>query len=146
MEQSRGRDDQRRCESATKSGRECRAKPINGGRACFFHDEKVAVQRAAARERGGRNKGRGLLRDAPDVSLGNASELRRLVEQTISEVRRGEITPKVGSVIGYLATIGFRVFETCEFERRLADLETTRRLEDPRGENPPAAVVKNRWR
>jgi hypothetical protein len=144
MDQSSRREDQLRCESVTRNGRACPAKPIAGGRFCFFHEPTVASERSAARKRGGRNKVQVPTRDAPHVSLDNAGGLRRLLESTINEVRRGEITPKVASVIGYLATIDLKVIETCDLERRLADLETTQRLVDLR-EETSATPVKRGW-
>jgi hypothetical protein len=144
MDQSSG-EDQLRCESVTRNGRACHAKPIAGARFCFFHEPTVAPERSAARKRGGRNKFQVPTRDAPRVSLNNAGELRRLIETTINEVRRGEIPPKAGSVIGFLATIGLKVIETHDLERRIADLETTQRLVDLR-EETLATPVKRGWR
>jgi hypothetical protein len=47
-----------------------------------------------------------------------------LIALTISQVRRGQIDPKIANSVGYLTTIALRAIESSDFERRITELES----------------------
>lgn len=91
---------------------------------CFFHDPACAGQRTRARRAGGhRNRAAILPPTAPTRRLGTAADVTDLLAETINQVRRGELDPKVANSVGYLASVLLRAIEAGALEERLARLE-----------------------
>jgi len=61
-------------------------------------------------------------RSAP-VVLESADDVRRLLADTLTRVRRGQLEVAVANCIGYLCQGATRVLEVTELERRLLALE-----------------------
>jgi hypothetical protein len=62
--------------------------------------------------------------DAPDVKIGDCADVVRLLAETINQVRRGEIDPRVANAVGYLANILLAATGQGELESRIAELES----------------------
>jgi len=60
---------------------------------------------------------------APDVRLRDARDVVELLAETINQVRRGEIDPKVANAVGYLGALMLRAMETTVTISRIAALE-----------------------
>jgi hypothetical protein len=60
----------------------------------------------------------------PDAPLRTSQDCVRLLAETISQVRRGEIDPKIANTIGYLGSLFVKALHETEIEKRLAALET----------------------
>ena len=104
-------------------GTRCRANAQRGTEYCFFHDPTKAKERAAARLAGG-NRGRAaILEAAPDVPLTSNANVITLLGETINQVRRGDLDPKVSNAIGYLTGILLKALDQGHLEERLAALE-----------------------
>jgi hypothetical protein len=122
-ESSSGATD-RLCQQVTTDGRKCQARRISGSRHCFFHAPERRTERAAARRAGGLKKRMATLPEVtPDAPLANAHDVSELLAQTINQVRRGELDPKVGNAVGYLAGIFLKTIQQTEIENRIAALE-----------------------
>jgi hypothetical protein len=94
----------RPCAFTMSDGATCGARRLAGRDFCFFHDPKSVEKRENARRSGGKkNRPTTLPPTTPDVRLLDGQGVARLLEQTINQVRRGEIDPKIGTTIGYLA-------------------------------------------
>ena len=116
-----------------KGGKECRARRLAGSDYCFFHDpDKEAERKAAQRAGGQKNKMAVLPSSAPDAKLRSADDAVKLLAETINQVRRGELDPKIANAVGYLAGLLMKGLRESETERRLAALESA-------VTNPPAA-------
>ena len=105
----------------------CRANARHGSIYCFFHDPDSAIAREAARKSGGRERSRKaavLPVNTPDLPLDSASDVTVLLTETINQVRRGEIDPRISNAVGYLAGILLKAKEKDETEQRLARLES----------------------
>ena len=114
----------RRCEAPTTEGPRCQAAALDGSRFCFFHDPAKAEERRAAQAMGGRQgKVKTLPDTAPDVNVENGQDVVRLISETINQVRRGEIDPRVANAVGYLANVLLKAAEQGDVEERLAALE-----------------------
>lgn len=112
------------CKKTKRDGKRCRAMAIAGSRYCFFHNPAVGKARTAAQQRGGRaNRAAVLPTDAADVRLESSGDIAILLAETINQVRKGKVAPKVASTIGYLASSLTRVMEATRFEERLARVE-----------------------
>jgi hypothetical protein len=84
--------------------------------------------------------------DEFEVSFDDATTARRLLAETVSQLRRGQIDRKRASVIGYLATIALNAIEMSDLGRRLASHEAMQRLEDPTAKNQEAqSGNRRRW-
>jgi hypothetical protein len=116
--------DDRLCGSRTSDGSPCAAHRVAGSEFCFFHDPKKAKKRERARRAGGqKNRPLTLPRTAPEVRLDDSRDVTHLLADTINQVRRGEIDPKVANAVGYLANLMLKAQERGEVEHRLAALE-----------------------
>ena len=105
----------------------CRAHARHGSIYCFFHDPDSTIERNAARKNGGRERSRRaavLPASTPDRPLATASDVNVLLAETINQVRRGEVDPRISNAIGYLAGILLKAREQEEMEQRLARLES----------------------
>ena len=127
-----GRRQTSQCKHVRADGTRCRANTIAGSEFCFFHDPAKAAAREAAR-RAGRSVGKTavLPPDTPDAPLGSVADVVALLGQTINQVRRGEIDPRVANTIGYLSATLLRALEQGDIERRLAELETIIQSQPP---------------
>lgn len=117
-----------RCKGKTKSGKRCSANALKGSKYCFYHDPARKNDLRAAQSKGGKtsNKWPGVLflpAETPDVDLKTPDDVRLLISDTISRLRRGEVHPDIASKIGYLAQVGLRSLEQSELEKRISKLE-----------------------
>ena len=62
--------------------------------------------------------------NAPDVKVEDGADVVKLLGATINQVRRGEIDPRVGNSVGYLANIVLAATGQRELESRIAELES----------------------
>lgn len=112
------------CKSTTKGGERCQAPAIDGSSFCFFHDPDLADERQRAQSSGGRNGAtRTLPPSTPDLSVASSRDVVDLLSDTINQVRRGAIDPRVGNAVGYLANILLKAFEQGDIEDRVRALE-----------------------
>jgi len=113
------------CAATKRDGTACRAAALPGSRYCFFHDPVKAAARRNAQSRGGlANKMATLPADAPDVKVEDGADVVKLLSETINQVRRGEIDPRVANAVGYLSNIVLAATGQRELESRLAELES----------------------
>jgi len=78
-----------------------------------------------AQSRGGlANKMATLPADAPDVKVEDGADVVKLLSETINQVRRGEIDPRVANAVGYLSNIVRAATGQREVESRIAELES----------------------
>jgi hypothetical protein len=113
------------CTATKDDGTACGAAALPGSRFCFFHDPAKAAARRQAQSAGGlANKMATLPADAPDVKVEDGADVVKLLGETINQVRRGEIDPRVGNSVGYLANIILAATGQRELESRIAELES----------------------
>src|SRR5712692_9432419 len=124
----------RRCCHQNTNGTHCQAHPQRGSQYCFFHDPDPAAQQktAEARRAGGVIRSRGIEAEAapllppnlPLLSLKTPAAVAGLYEETINQVRQGQIDLRVANTIGYLATMLLTALEaTARVERRKEEAE-----------------------
>lgn len=112
-------------------GRRCRARRIGGSSYCFFHDPETKTERAAARRAGGLKRRTATLAEGtPDAPLTDAHDIARMLADTINQVRRGQLDPKVANTVGYVASILLKAIEEGANETRVASIEAATRLPD----------------
>jgi len=115
------------CRYIKSDRRRCLANARRGSSYCFFHDPDSTIERDTARKNGGRERSRRaavLPANTPDRPLATASDVNVLLAETINQVRRGEVDPRISNAVGYLAGILLKAKEYDEIEQRLARLES----------------------
>lgn len=114
----------RPCRATTTDGPSCQAAALPGSDYCFFHDPERADERREAKAAGGRHgKMKTLAADAPAVRVESCQDVVRLISETINQVRRGELDPRVANAVGYLANILIKAAEQGDMEKRIEQLE-----------------------
>ncbi len=105
-------------------GRSCQARRIRGSRFCFFHAPERAQARRTARRAGGlKNRITVLPHTTRDLPLVSTRDVEKLLAETINQVRRGEVDPKVANTVGYLAGILLKSRQDTEIDGRVTALE-----------------------
>jgi hypothetical protein len=112
------------CSATCKDNRPCRAPALADG-LCFVHSPLTAEARDRCRRENGRARMRRLavLPDAEDVTFAGTQDVLRLLGQTASQVRRGELDCRVGNCLAYIAATALRAIVEGDLERRLAEVE-----------------------
>lgn len=114
------------CRHVKTDGVPCRANAQHDSIYCFFHDPASAKEREAARVNGGKERSRRaavLPPETPDAKLTSAADVTGLLAETINQVRRGELDPRVANTVGYLAGMMVKAKQD-DLEQRLVRLES----------------------
>ena len=112
------------CQGVTADGSQCEAAAIRGTDYCFFHAPSRAAERREAQAAGGRqNRMKTLDPATADMKIDDCGDVVALLSETINQVRRGQIDPRVANSMGYLASITVKVLEQNALEDRIARLE-----------------------
>src|SRR6266849_6528099 len=113
------------CRYRKQDGSRCQANAMANSTACFIHHPGFAGRRAEAQRTGGsRNKAAVLSNETPDHPLKSVVDVTELLAGTINQVRRGELDPRVGNTVGYLAATLLRALEAGGLVERLSVLES----------------------
>src|SRR5215472_15948448 len=93
------------CQARKKNGDRCSADAQSGKDVCVFHDPGKAGDGRRARQAGGISRSRVaavLSVDSPDHPLEDTRDVSKLLAQSINQLRRGLLDPKVANAVGYL--------------------------------------------
>ena len=118
-----------KCQAKTKASRQCAAPAVRGSAFCALHSDP---NRAAGLGRKGGARNRKVYDgEVREVSVPeSAGDVKRMLAETMAEIRAGRMDPKLGSTLGYLGTALLRAFELAEIEQRLERLEQRDELEN----------------
>ena len=117
-----------KCQFRRNDGAGCHANAQLGKKLCVFHDPAKAAAGRRARRLGGINRNRGvaiLPLNTPDHPLRNTQDVSLLLGESINQVRRGQLDPRVANAVGYLASILLGALQQGPLEERLQRLEAT---------------------
>ena len=116
------------CAAVTRAGTPCHS-PVHGdSEFCFFHDKSVPREvRRANSAAGGATHARKPLIRAGDVRLADADECRALIAETVSRLRRNEITTQQANAMCGLLRAGIVAVTATDVQRRLAELENVKK-------------------
>jgi hypothetical protein len=113
------------CKQVKADGTPCQANARPGSDWCIFHDPALAGRRAEARRAGGRERSRKaavLPAGTADAPLATAGDVAAFLGQTINQVRKGQLDPKVGNCLGVLAGVLLRALEEGDLAEQLLEL------------------------
>jgi hypothetical protein len=116
----------KKCEFGKKNGEPCGADAQTGKSLCVFHDPDKASEGRRARRAGGIARSRlaaVLPSDTPDHPLGNTKDVSAFLADSINQLRRGQLDPRVANGVGYLSSVLLRALEQGPLEERLARIE-----------------------
>lgn len=116
------------CKATTSSGDRCKAKPHKDGLCFFYSDPKKAAE--LGRKGGRRNRHTYEMPLQPVAAPESAGDVKRMLAETMAEIRAGRMDPKLGSTLGYLGMSLLRAFEVAELEQRVERLEHRDDLEN----------------
>jgi hypothetical protein len=115
-----------RCIGKKKDGSSCGANAQLGKELCVFHDPAKEADGQRARRAGGlaRSKpARVLPADTPAVPLSSCKDVASLLGESIGQVRRGKLDPRVANTVGFLSGVLLKALEQGELEERLLKAE-----------------------
>ena len=122
----------RTCSATKKDQSKCQNAAIPRSGLCFFHDPSKAEKRQEAQAQGGRQNRLKTLEDsAPDVRVEDSGDAITLLVQTINQVRKGQIDPRVANSVGFLANILIKAVERDKLEIRIEQLEALLEVQTP---------------
>jgi hypothetical protein len=99
----------KRCKGVTKNGTACTAWATEGG-LCYFHaNPDKAAQ--LGRNGGQRRKHAYEQSSEPVAPPESAADVRRMLAETMAEVKAGKMDPKVANTVVYAATVLLRAYE-----------------------------------
>src|SRR5450631_2029328 len=116
----------KKCEFRKKNGERCGADAQTGRSLCVFHDPARAVDGHRARKAGGIRRSQAvavLPVDTPDHPLGNTLDVSAFLADSINQLRRGQLDPRVANAVGYLTSVLLRSLEQGPLEERMAKIE-----------------------
>jgi len=129
------RTDKTLCKAKKPDGSDCQSIALPESDFCFFHDPDKAEKRREAQSLGGRhNHMKTLNPDAPDVKIENIQDTVPLLSETINQVRKGEIDPRIANSVGYLANVIIKAVEQSDIEKRLEEIEKAVKTNRPTSE------------
>jgi hypothetical protein len=112
------------CSAKKPDQSNCQAPALPGSEFCFFHDPSKSEKRREAQAQGGRqNRIKTLEDSAPNVKVKDCGDAIALLVQTINQVRKGEIDPRVANSVGFLSNILIKAMERDKLETRIEQLE-----------------------
>lgn len=115
----------RPCQAKKADGAGCQAAALPDSEFCFFHDPGQAEKRHDARSFGGsQNRMKTLSADHPDMKVESCQDIVKLMTETINQVRKGDLDPRVANAVGYLANVLIKALDVGDLEKRMEDLES----------------------
>ena len=114
-----------KCVFRKQDGTICGANAQLGKELCVFHDPDKEEDGRRARRAGGltRSAPRVLPADTPAVQLTSSKDVAGVLVESINQVRRGELDPRIANATGYLAGVLLKALEQGVFEDRLLKIE-----------------------
>ena len=100
----------KRCKSVTITGVACTAWAMEGG-LCYFHANPDKA--AELGRNGGRRRQHSYEQSTRNIAVPeSAADVRRMLAETMAEVKVGRMDPKVANTVAYVGTVLLRAYET----------------------------------
>ena len=113
-----------KCQARTKAGRQCAAPAKRGLPFCSLHAEPGRASELG--RRGGLRNRHTYSEDRKEVPIpDSATDVKRLLAESMAEVRGGRMDPKLGTTLAYMGSSLLKAIETADIEVRLTRLEKT---------------------
>ncbi len=102
-----------KCAARTLDGLPCEAPALTCEPFCFHHSPAHAEERMLARRLGGKNaQARKVLPPGTlPVSLNSAADIRKLLSETVDQVRQGLISVSTANSVAYITSVALKLSE-----------------------------------
>lgn len=104
-------------------GKQCDAPAMKNSDYCFFHSEKYEKERKEAQSRGGQANAITVITPLPPMEIKAPQDVVNLLEDTINQVRAGELDVKIGNCIGVLSGHLIKALELVSVSSRVDVIE-----------------------
>jgi hypothetical protein len=112
------------CQGFRKDGEPCGAVATKDGWCCWRSPNVPDELKLAWATKGGfANRPNTLPAETKDIRFQTAEGCLRILEETGSQVRRGDLSVNVANSVGYLTSVAVKVIEAALLERRIKTLE-----------------------
>lgn len=110
-----------------RTGQQCKSFAMNGYDYCWYHEPSFVERRKEAAAIGG-TKSRRIMadvlpEDTENVKLGTLSEIVEVLEETASQVRRGELSPSRGNTVNAVVGNALKIRELIDLQRSLEEMK-----------------------
>jgi hypothetical protein len=105
-----------------ETGERCQAFALKGSDYCWFHDPIKVQQRIEACQKGGKVGMRKVLPES-NVKIRSLTDIVKLLESTINDVRTGQLDVRIANSVAYLAGVLRQVMEQEFLEKRVESIE-----------------------
>ena len=112
-------NEEKKCEYILADGSMCKAWSLTDKNYCFSHDPENREAKLLAVTKGGQSKEIKIKAPLRKIELNVPKDVILLLSETIGEIRSGELDPRIGSVIGYLAGQLLRAFEITQVNEKM---------------------------
>jgi hypothetical protein len=114
----------KKCEFVKPDGSPCRATPMKNSKFCYFHSPNIEEsKKRESNSKGGKVGKTTHKKPLEPFALQKAEDIMGLLENTINNVRLGDMDTKIANCIGYLSSQMMKIFEIDSIEKRLDKLE-----------------------
>jgi hypothetical protein len=114
-----------KCCYILEDSRQCGAYALAGKSLCFSHDPDSREAKLEAVTKGGQVREMKVFQPLTRVEIEVPQDVVTLLVQTISEVRSGELDPRVATTIGNLTGHLLKAYEVAQNTNRLDAIEAT---------------------
>jgi hypothetical protein len=111
------------CTYKNKDGKQCKANAMKNSEYCFFHSQEHEGELKVAQARGGKANAITVQNPMPPMTIKSAQDVVLLLEDTINQVRAGELDVKIGNCIGVLSGHLIKALEVTSVTNRIEVIE-----------------------
>jgi len=112
------------CVGVKLDGTQCQAATIAGCDFCYFHDPSKADERRESQAQGGRqNRMKTVDPGAPVIHIRDSRDVVTVLVDTIDQVRKGQLDPRIANCIGYLCGLTMKALPQGNQDGRIESLE-----------------------
>jgi hypothetical protein len=116
------------CTANTADNKPCRGHAVNGSRFCYFHDLCLSELRRESQKKGGSKQTFAPI-SPHEFDLDDPRAIAKLLAYTANRIVSGQLDPKAGNSVAYLADTALRAHEAGNVVDRLERLERLQQTE-----------------
>lgn len=103
---------------------QCNANAMSGAEFCYTHNPAIPEEeRQEARTKGGKANIVKVSKPLSEITINKPNDVVNLLTETITEVRNGNLDPRIANTIGYLAGHLLKAFEVTKVADRVETIE-----------------------
>jgi len=113
-----------KCIYIKEGGQQCNAYAMESSQYCYLHNPDISEEEKRVNQtKGGKTNLVKVTQSLQLFKVKTSQDVAGLLEQTINEVRSGELDPRIANTIGYLTGHLIKAIEVGEVERRINAIE-----------------------